>query len=139
MRPSELTPGLNRFFSGIDTQGRMDGWGRLRWSMSYQDVQRNYPQAQAAAGKLVMASADPQARHFQLSFSFDSSRNLQSVTLSFGGSSETADFAEMSQAITQRLGSPAASTETSTTWQRGDSSLTLSRAPNGGVVLSEIT
>jgi len=139
MRPSELTPGLTRFFSGIDPQVRLSGWERLRWSMSYEQVQSNYPQTKPSGGNLVMASDDPQARHFQLTFSFDASRSLQSVSLTFGGSSETADFAEMSQAITRRLGAPVESTTTSNTWRRDDTTVTLSNTPGGGIVLSQIT
>ena len=74
---------------------------------------------------------------WRLAFAFDAGHLLQSVTLNLEGSSETSDFAAISQTLTRRLGPPKESGNGWQTWRRDDSQVTLSRDPGGGVVLEE--
>ena len=62
---------------------------------------------------------------------------MDTVTLAFAGGEETADYAALTREITKRLGAPVQYTNTTTTWRRDDSDITLSKSPGGGVVLSE--
>jgi len=134
---ADLVPGLHRFFQGISPEKSLSGWERVSWGDSFADVVRNYPQAGEKNGQLILTPADPVQRPWTLTFDFDASRQLSSVTLSFAGSQETADFATLSQEITNRLGAPVQSTDATNVWRRDDSEITLSTRPDGGVVLSE--
>ncbi len=135
----ELVPGLNRLFGGISPQVSMQGWGRVSWGQSYDAVKTSYPQAEASgADKLVLRPEQSVEQDYTLSMSFGhKTRQLESVTLSFAGSREVDDYAAVTRALSNRLGHPVASDDNSTTWQRDDSTITLSKAPGGGVVLSE--
>ncbi len=135
---AELAPGLNRFFQGVSPQQSLAGWERVRWGMGFDEVQRYYPEAQAnqAQTSLKLTGSDVQLP-WSISFGFDSSRQLESVSLSFAGSREIKDFATLRDELNRRLGPPVSSTETSATWRRDDSEVSLSKAPDGSLVLSE--
>ncbi len=136
---SDLVPGVVRFFRGLDHQLPLQGWQRVKWGQSYDDVKRYFPQARASGDyELVLEPAQGTVdRPYQITLAFDLNHQLESVTLSFAGSRETADFAELSQRLNYWLGAPVSSTDTSTTWQRDTSQAELSMAPGGGVVLSQ--
>ena len=137
MERSRLVEGLNRFFSGVDPQQPLRGWGRVRWGQSYDAVRRDYPQARPENGQLHIEPSEGDQGGWRLAFAFDAGHLLQSVTLSLEGSSETSDFAAISQTLTRRLGPPKESGDGWQTWRRDDSQVTLSRDPGGGVVLEE--
>ena len=134
---SELVPGLHRFFQGISPQTRLSGWERISWGQSFEEVQRNYLQATEKNGRLLLTPDESVQRSWTITLGFDTRRELNSVTLAFAGSEETADFAALTQEITRRLGAPVESTDTTNTWRRDDGEITLSMRPDGGVVLSE--
>lgn len=135
----ELAPGASRLFGGMNLQSPMRGWDRISWGQSYDSVKTSYAQAEASgADNLVLRPEGAVQLGYAVSMSFGhKTRQLESVTLSFEGGREVQDFATLSQAITNRLGNPVSSDETSTTWRRDDSTVTLSMSPGGGVVLSE--
>jgi len=135
---SELVPGVVRFFQGLSHQLPMKGWQRVQWGQSYDDVKRYFPEAQTSGDyKLVLNPEGSVERPYQITLAFDRNHQLESVTLSFAGSEEVADFAELSQRLIYWLGAPASSTDTTTTWQRDQSQAELSIEPGGGIVLSE--
>jgi hypothetical protein len=135
MANMELTPGILSFFSGLGNHQsipqNIQGWGRVSWDMSFDVVKRNYPQATESSGRKLeyVPEESPPGRDYKLTFAFNSGHQLESVTLSFAGSSETADFAILAKEITRRLGAPVAS---------DPSQVSLSSQPEGGLVLSEI-
>lgn len=135
----ELVPGLSEFFSGLDLSQSLKGWGRVSWGQSFDAVKRNYPQAVEVSGRKLelQPESSPPGRPYKITFAFDSSHQLSSVTLSFSGSRETADYAPIVEEFTRRLGAPVAITGDSTTWTRDQSQITISAQPEGGVVLSE--
>jgi len=138
MDAGELVIGLSEFFSGLDLAGQVSGWGPLSWGVSWQTAVRHFPQAEQMSDYTLRLSSQPsEARQWSLEMDFDASRQLQSVTLSFGGSQETADFARISRQLFRRLGHAAQQTATSIVWTRDQSTVTLSRSPGGGLVLSE--
>ncbi|MGD8561657.1 MAG: hypothetical protein PVG03_03950 [Desulfarculaceae bacterium] len=134
---SSLVSGLHHFFQGVDLQQGLQGWGRVRWGQSFDAVKLNYPQAVENNGKLTLSSEDPSQRHWSLDFGFDSSHRLSSVSLTFAGGEETADFADINREITRRLGPPAQTSSSGNIWLRDDTQVSLSRLPEGGLVLSE--
>ncbi len=144
MANMELVPGILSFFSGLGAwqsiPQSVQGWGRVSWGMSFDTVKLNYPQATETSGRQLeyVPEANPPGRDYKLTFAFDSGHQLNSVTLSFAGSSETADYAIMVQELTRRLGTPVATSASSATWNADESQATLSSLPDGGVVLSEI-
>ncbi len=137
---SELVPGVVRLFQGLDHQLPMKGWQRVKWGQSYDDVKRYFPQAETSGDfKLVLKPGEGTVeRPYQITLAFDQNHQLESVTLSFAGSEEVADFADLSQRLNYWFGAPASSTDTTTTWHRDTSKAELSMAPGGGVVLSEL-
>jgi hypothetical protein len=144
MSNMELVPGILSFFSGLGVRQNIPpttkGWGRVDWGMSFDTVKTNYPQAIETSGRKLeyTPEANPQGRDFKFTFGFDSGHQLESFSLSFSGSSETADYATLVQELTRQLGAPVATTTTSTTWNRDETEITLSAQPEGGIVLSEI-
>ncbi len=138
MDSSELAIGLAEFFSGLDLAGQVSGWGPLSWGMSWQSARRHFPQAAEVSDyTLRLSSSASEARQWSLDMDFDAGRRLQSVTLSFGGSQETADFARISRQLARRLGHAAQQTAAGSVWTRDQSTVTLSKSPGGGLVLSE--
>jgi hypothetical protein len=138
MDAGELVIGLTEFFSGLDLSGQVTGWGPLSWGMSWQSALRHFPQAEQKSDYTLSLNSSPgEARQWSLELDFDAGRQLQSVTLSFAGSQETADFARISRQLSRRLGHAAGQTQTSSVWTRDQSTVTLSRSPGGGLVLSE--
>lgn len=144
MSNMELVPGILSFFSGLGVKQNIpvtsQGWGRVKWGMSFDTVKTNYPQASEVSGRTLeyTPESNPPGRDFKYTFGFDSGHQLDSVTLEFSGSSETADYAALVERISRQLGAPVASTPTSTTWNQDQTEVTLSREPEGGIVLSEI-
>lgn len=142
MRVEDLAPGLMQFFSGLSPrQSPIQGWSRLRWGMSTREVAYSFPQAQTDPDnpdQMVLQPDSPQNLEYSLSFSFSGpGRQLSAVTLSFGGSRGVADFANISQQLSARLGAPVSQTSDSSTWQRDGGQVTLSKSAQGGLVLSE--
>ncbi len=141
MQFDPLVQGMGRLFAGISPQTRLSGWERLRWGMSQQEARINYPQAAPSASddsRLLIEPSDPTPNHYAISMQFSAQgRQLTSVSLTFAGSHETADFAQITQELTRRLGAPVSQTRTTTTWRRDETQITLSRDSGGGVVLSE--
>jgi len=135
----ELRPGLSAFFAGLDFSRPWRGWGRVAWGMSFDAVKRNYPQATEISGRKLeyRPETDPAGRSYKLVFSFDSGHRLSSLTLSFAGVGETADYAKLVREFARRLGAPQALGADSATWFRDQSQVTVSAKPGGGVVLSE--
>lgn len=144
MANMELVPGILSFFSGLGEMGRIPsatrGWGRVTWGMNFDEVKTNYPQALEISGRKLeyTPESSPPGRDFKFAFGFDSAHQLESFTLSFSGSSETDDYATLVQEFIRHLGQPAATTNTSTTWYRDESQVTLSKQPDGGVVVSQM-
>jgi hypothetical protein len=140
----ELVPGILSFFSGLGVKQNIpvtsQGWGRLKWGMNFDTVKTNYPQASEISGRKLEYTPDssPPGRNFKYTFEFDSGHQLDSVTLDFSGSSETADYADLVEQISRQLGAPVSSTATSTTWNQDQTQVNLSSEPDGGIVLSEI-
>jgi hypothetical protein len=140
----ELVPGILSFFSGLGVSRNIppttQGWGRVTWGMNFDTVKMNYPQAIETSGRKLEYTPDsnPPGRDFKFTFGFDSGHQLESFTLSFSGSSETADYADLVQEFNRHLGNPVATTTTSTTWNRDQSQVTVSKLPDGGVVVSQI-
>jgi hypothetical protein len=140
MQRLELIPGLNRLFEGYSPESISSRWNGLTWGQDFGQVQRYFPKAAEEGGALKLSSEEGEVKKaWTLTFGFNSSRQLSSVSLSYAGGSETADFAELSQAISQRLGAPAQSTGNSQTWYSSGASFTLSRQPGGGLVLNKTT
>lgn len=135
---SDLVPGLHRFFQGVNYQTSLNGWERVQWGQSREAVQRMYVEARESGGNLVLDSGGEQQRGYEITFGFNRSHQLDSVRLSFAGSGETADFSAIASEISARLGAPMAQTETTTTWQRDDNQVSLSRLPDGSLLMSEI-
>lgn len=142
MSDTSLVQGLTSFLSSLSPQQKLQGWDRLTWGMGEREFLANYPQAQARPGfdhQYQIMAGDPTANHYAISFDFSRpGRQLQSVTLTFAGGQETAGFAAISQEMTRRLGAPASQTQTSTTWQKDATRVTLSLSPQGGLVLSSV-
>ena len=138
---SELTSGLNRFWGGLDFSSDsrpITGWGLVGWGASQEDMARIYTGSVDNEGSLVVSGQDYQKRQYSISFGFNSSRQLNSVTLSFAGGQELADFKPISERIIARFGGPDQVTTTSATWTSGDNEFNLSKSPGGGLVLSSI-
>lgn len=137
MPQSDLIPGLNAFFQSLDSRSSWDGWGFVSWGDYFDDVARLYPDAVQSGSSLILRGTDTN-KLYNITFAFDSNRNLSSVTLSFEGGTETADFAAISRQFTNRLGKPSQSTGTSHTWAKDSSNATASSRPDSGTVLSQI-
>ncbi len=143
MANMELVPGILSFFSGLGVSRNVppttQGWGRVTWGMNFDTVKMNYPQATETNGRKLeyVPESSPSGRDFKFTFGFDSGHQLDSLTLSFSGSSETADYANLVQEFNRLLGNPVATTTSSTTWNRDQSQVTVSKQPDGGVILSE--
>lgn len=137
---AELSPGVKKLFDGASPQKALKGWDRVSWGDNYDSAQINYPQAQVSGeNTLVMRPAKDVELNFSMSMKFDRvGHQLDSVSLKFEGSRQTKDFAELTRQISNRLGHPTSSTETTTTWTRDSTEVTISKSPGGGVVLSEI-
>jgi hypothetical protein len=144
MANMELVPGILSFFSGLGESRKIppttQGWGRVTWGMNFDEVQRNYPQAVEISGRKLeyTPESNPPGRDYKFTFGFDSGHQLESFTLSFSGSSETADYATLVQDFIRHLGHPAATTTSSSTWYKDESQVTLSKQPDGGVVVSQM-
>jgi hypothetical protein len=137
MQRLELIPGLSRLLNGISHSEPARGWSGLDWGEDFSRVKNRFPDAVASGSGLRLSSPESGPDlGWDISFAFDSNRQLESVSLSYAGSRETADFASLSEQLNQRFGAPVSSTETSQTWQKGGASITLSREPGGGVVFS---
>ncbi len=137
MSQSDLIPGLHAFFQHLDQRSSWDGWGSVSWGDYFDDVARRYPDAVQSGSSLVMQGSGAN-KLYNITFGFDSNRNLSSVTLSFEGGTETADFASISRQFISRLGKPSQSTGTSQTWTRDSTSATAVGRPDSGTVLSQI-
>ncbi|MCB2188372.1 MAG: hypothetical protein KQJ78_18280 [Deltaproteobacteria bacterium] len=138
MPSNDLAAGLAKLFQGVSPPYRPSGWGRLAWGDDWATVRRNYPDLQETSpARLTSFSPMPQARTWRLDFGFNATHNLTSITLTFGGGRETADYAYISQELSARYGAPVASTATSATWEMTGNQVRLSSAPGQGVVLSE--
>lgn len=142
MSQMSIVAGLTGFLSSMSPQLKLQGWDRLAWGTGEKEFLTNYPQAQARQGfdhQYQIIAGDPTANHYAITFDFSRpGRQLQSVSLHFAGGQEIADFATISQEMTRRLGSPASQTQTSTTWRRDTTQVTLSMSPEGGLVLSSL-
>lgn len=142
MSQTSIVAGLTGFLSSMSPQQRLQGWERLTWGMGEKEFLANYPQAKPRAGfdhQYQITSQDPTANHYSITFDFSRpGRQLQSASLTFAGGQETAHFAAISQEITHRLGAPVSQTQTSSTWQRDSTQVTLSVSPQGGLVLSSL-
>lgn len=144
MSNMELVPGILSFFSGLGVRQNIptttQGWGRVDWGMNFDTVKTNYPQAKEIGGRKLeyTPETNPPGRNFKFTLGFDSGHQLNSFTLDFSGSSETADYATLVQELTRQLGTPVATTASSTTWNRDQTQVTVSAQPEGGIVLSEI-
>jgi hypothetical protein len=138
MRLGELVPGVNRLFQGLSPDAPLKGWGYLRWGQDYDDVRRYFPQARAEDFKLVLGPEQPVELPYKISLAFDAGHQLESVTLTFAGSRETADFAALSERLTQQFGAPISSSDNTTTWSRDETQAVLSDLPDGGVALSKV-
>jgi hypothetical protein len=138
MQPSDLVHGLNRLVGGLDLEGGAPGWGRVRWGMSRRAVAVGYPGAVEKEGELVRSFSGPPDKAYALSFGFDSGHRLQTVKLSFAGSREAADFAALAERLIRQLGAPTAQDAGGMSWQAGETAISLSREPGGGVALSRV-
>ena len=141
----ELVPGILSFFSGLGVSRKIppstQGWGRVAWGMSFDKVKTNYPQASEVSGRKLeyVTESSPPGRGYKFIFGFDSGHQLDTFSLSFSGGSEATDYATLVQEFSRYLGNPVNATSTSTTWNRDQSQVTLSKQPDGGVVVSQIT
>jgi len=139
MAATDLVQGLTSLLSNLNPSSGPPQWGRVSWGMSRDAVATRYPSAVESSGDLVLSSTAGEAgRPYTMTLGFNATHQLETVTLNFAGSSETADFAAMAQRITRQLGSaPVEQTWDSMTWQRGDEEMTLTKSPGGGVVFSQ--
>ena len=138
MQRLELIPGLNRFLDGLGPGVLSTGWSGLNWDEDFSQVQRRFPDSLESGASLKLSSKQGEVQKaWSITFGFNSSRQLNSVTLSFAGSRETADFAKISAELSRRFGAPVQNTETSQTWRKSGASFTLSRQPGGGLVLNK--
>lgn len=134
-----LAVGLKTFWDGTvlpSTDQALQGWDLVDWDTSYEDVARIYADSVDSEGSLVISGGEYEARQWSITFGFDSTRQLSSVTLSFEGAQGKADFRQISRQVIRRLGMPGETTANTSVWTKGGNEFAASKSPAGGLVLS---
>lgn len=133
-----LDPAFNRLFD-LPANFAYNGWDRVTWNMTAEQVQLRYPQARALGRTLRLEGQATYGRAFYLDFGFDQNRRLTSVTLSWRGQGASADYAHLARRLQTKFGRADQTTSTSMTWtNRGQSTITASKPTPTSIIFTRV-
>lgn len=133
-----LDPGFNRLFD-LPANFAYNGWDRVTWNMTLDQVHIRYPEAQNLGRTLRLEGAATCGRAFYLDFGFDRNRRLTSVTLSWRGQGAPGDYAHVVSRLNRKFGRADQTTSTSMTWtNRGQSTITASKPIPTSIIFTRV-
>jgi hypothetical protein len=133
-----LDPAFDRLFD-LPEHFSYNGWDRVQWNMSPEQVSLAYPEARDLGRTLRLTGEVTYGRPYYLDFGFDQSRRLTSVTLSYRGQGTAADYAHLVTRLTRKFGRADRTTPFSATWtSRGQSDIAATRKTPTGIIFTRV-
>ncbi len=133
---ASLDPAYNRLFD-LPQHFSYNGWGRVQWNMSPEQVSLRYPEVQDLGRTLRLTVTS--GRAYNLDFGFDQSRRLTSVTLSWRGQGTAADYAYLVTRLTKKFGRADQTTPSSATWtNQGQSDISASKITPTSIIFTRV-
>jgi hypothetical protein len=133
-----LDPAFNRLFD-LPQHYSYNGWDRVTWNMSPEQVKLRYPEALDLGRTLRLEGEVTYGRPYYLDFQFDQSRRLTSVRLSYRGQGAAADYAHLVSRLTKKFGQADQTTATSKTWSaQGRSGVSASKMTPTSIIFTRI-
>ncbi|MBU0514338.1 MAG: hypothetical protein KJ621_06150 [Proteobacteria bacterium] len=134
----QLDPAFDRLFD-LPANFTYNGWDRVTWNMTPEQVKLHYPQAQEMGRTLRLEGQVTYGRPYYLDFGFDQHRRLTSVKLAWRGQGTAADYAHLARRLQNKFGRADQTTPTSMTWtNQGKSSIAAFKPTPTSIIFTRV-